>query len=103
MSVLFTTSLLVSLGVLAQASPWWEHYDTSDTYLCPQIGRVRLERNDAQASLISRGYRSTGFREASALPGLHYRNERMTLIVRGDILTIDQQPGKIECTRTERV
>ena len=96
-------SLLMCLALLAQASPWWEHYDSSDTFLCPNRGRVLLERNDAQASLISGGSRATYFRESSTLPGLRYHNRGTTLILRGDILTLEQLPSRIDCTRTERV
>jgi hypothetical protein len=95
--------LLVTLGLLSQGSPWWEHYDSSETFLCPRLGRVVLERNEAQASLLAGGVRSTGFREDSNLPGLRYSNERMTLILRGDLLTIEQRPSRMDCTRTERV
>jgi len=98
-----TTSLLLALTLLGQGSPWWEHYDTRETFLCPRLGRVQIERNDAQASLLAGGARSTGFRDDSPLPGLRYRNPRMTLILRGDILTIEQRSNRIECTRTERV
>ncbi|MEB3321018.1 MAG: hypothetical protein VKI63_08785 [Cyanobium sp.] len=96
-------SLLLGLGLLSQGSPWWENYDSSDTYLCPQLGRVVVERNEAQASLLAGGTRSTGFRDNADLPGLRYSNERLTLILRGDLLTIEQRPSRIECTRTERV
>ncbi|MFQ6537310.1 MULTISPECIES: hypothetical protein [Aphanothece] len=96
-------SLLLSLALLAQGSPWWEHYDSSETFLCPNQGRVRVERNDAQASLISGGSRSTYFRERSELAGIRYTNRRTTLILRGDILTLEQLPSRIDCTRTEQV
>jgi hypothetical protein len=95
--------LVLSLGLLAQGSPWWEHYETTDTFLCPRLGRVMLERNASQASLIAGGYRSTMFRDDANLPGTRYRNERMTLILRGDILSIQQPRSQIECTRTDRV
>jgi hypothetical protein len=95
--------LLLTATVLAQASPWWEHYDTSESFLCPRLGRVQLERNNAQASLISGGARTTAFRDNSPLPGLRYTNPRLTLIVQGDLLTIEQLPSRIQCTRTERV
>lgn len=95
--------LLVALSLVAQFSPWWEHYDTRETFLCPRLGRVVVERNDAQAALISGGFRSTGFRDNSGLNGIRYRNEQMTLILRGDLLTIEQRPSRIECTRTEQV
>jgi hypothetical protein len=95
--------LLLALSLLAQFSPWWEQYDSRETFVCPRLGRVVLERNDAQAALISGGYRSTGFRDNSGLSGIRYRNEQMTLILRGDLLTIEQRPSRIECTRTEQV
>ena len=95
--------LLVALSLVAQFSPWWEHYDTRETFQCPRLGRVTLERNDAQASLIAGGVRSTGFRDDSGLTGIRYRNEQITLILKGDLLTIEQRPTRIECTRTEQV
>ena len=95
--------LLLTASLLAQASPWWEHYDSRDSFLCPRLGRVQLERNNAQASLISGRSRTTAFRDDSPLPGLRYTNQRMTLILQGDLLTIEQLPSRIECTRTERV
>jgi len=95
--------LLLALSLLAQSSPWWEQYDSRETYVCPRLGRVVLERNDAQAALITGGFRSTGFRNDRELSGIRYRNERMTLILRGEVLTIEQRPSRIECTRTEQV
>lgn len=95
--------LLVASTLLAQSSPWWEHYETRDRFLCPRLGAVQLERNNAQASLISGGFRTTAFREDSPLPGIRYVNPRMTLILQGDLLTIEQLPSRIRCTRTERV
>ncbi len=95
--------LLLALSLLTQSSPWWEQYESRDTFLCPRLGRVVLERNDAQAALITGGFRSTGFRDNSGLSGIRYRNEQFTLILRGDMLTIDQRPNRIECTRTEQV
>ena len=96
-------TLLLAFTLLAQASPWWENYDKSESFLCPNRGRVVLERNDSQASLLSGGYRSTYFREDSQLPGLRYRNQRSTLILKGDILTLEQLPMRVDCTRTEQV
>ena len=95
--------LLLVLTLMAQSSPWWEQYDSRETFVCPRLGQVIVERNDAQAALIAGGYRSTGFRDNSGLNGIRYRNERMTLILRGDLLTIEQRPSRIECTRSEQV
>lgn len=96
-------SLLLSMLLLSQFSPWWENYDSTESFICPSKGRVLVERNDSQASLISGGTRATYFRESSQLPGLRYRNRGRTLILRGDILTLEQLPSRIDCTRTERV
>lgn len=95
--------LLLAASMLVQASPWWEHYDSSDSFLCPRLGRVKLERNNAQASLIAGRFRTTAFRNDSTLPGIRYANPRMTLILQGDLLTIEQLPSRIQCTRTEQV
>jgi hypothetical protein len=95
--------LLLALTLVAQFSPWWEQYDSRETFVCPRLGRVVVERNDAQAALIAGGYRSTGFRDNNGLNGIRYRNEQMTLILRGDLLTIEQRPSRIECTRSEQV
>jgi hypothetical protein len=84
-------------------SPWWEDYGITEQFLCPDQRRVTLERNDAQASLIAGRFRSTLFREASDLPGLRYRNEQMTLILKGDVLTMEQLSHRLECLRTEQV
>jgi len=88
---------------LAMGSPWWEDYGITEQFLCPDQRRVTLERNDSQASLIAGRFRSTLFREASDLPGLRYRNEQMTLILKGDVLTMEQLSRRLECLRTEQV
>jgi hypothetical protein len=103
MAVPVSHLLLLTASVLAQASPWWEQYDSRDSFLCPRLGRVQLERNNAQASLTSSRFRTTAFRDDSPLPGLRYTNPRLTLILQGDLLTIEQLPSRIQCTRTERV
>ena len=90
-------------STLAMGSPWWEDYSITEQFLCPDQRRVTLERNDAQASLIAGRFRSTLFREASDLPGLRYRNEQMTLILKGDVLTMEQLSHRLECLRTEQV
>ena len=90
-------------STLAMGSPWWEDYGITEQFLCPDQRRVTLERNDAQASLIAGRFRSTLFREASDLPGLRYRNKQMTLILKGDVLTMEQLSHRLECLRTEQV
>lgn len=100
--VMFPLSLL-ALSLLSMGSPWWEDYGITEQFLCPNARRVTLERNDAQASLIAGRFRSTLFREASDLPGIHYRNDQMTLVLKGDVLTMEQQSRRLECLRTEQV
>ena len=92
-----------SAGLVAMGSPWWEDYGITERFLCPNERRVTVERNEAQASLITGRFRSTLFREASDLPGIRYRNEQMTLILKGDVLTMEQQSRRLDCLRTEQV
>ncbi|MEB3266000.1 MAG: hypothetical protein VKN13_05225 [Cyanobacteriota bacterium] len=94
---------LAPAPLLAMGSPWWEDYDTQERFLCSDRRELVLERNDAQASLLSERQRTTLFREASDLPGLRYRNEWMTVILRGDELTLEQLPSRLTCQRTESV
>ena len=90
-------------------SPWWEDYGINDTYLCPGDGRIVVERNEAQASLITGQSRTTLFRQTEPAPGEEaimgtvYRNELLTLILRGDQLIIEQLPKRTSCMRTESV
>ncbi|WP_438982266.1 hypothetical protein [Vulcanococcus sp.] len=92
--------LLISL--LAVSSPWWEDYDTRDRFLCGDQGSVVVERNDAQASLISGRSRFTLFRVASSQPGLRFATDGMELILWGDNLTLEQGRRKLQCTRTDQ-
>ena len=91
--------------LLAQAmhSPWWEDYAIRDRYLCRPEGSVVLERNDSQASLIQGRYRTTFFRESSDEPGLRYSGDGMRLILKGDELTLERLPQRIQCLRTDQV
>ena len=91
------------IAALAMGSPWWEQYELRETYLCPERGALVLERNDAQASLLAGRFRSTLFREPSELPGIRYTNAAMRLILRGDVLTLEQLPLRLECLRTDNV
>ena len=96
-------AMLLSSPVLAMQSPWWENYDQRDEYICPRKGPIVLERNDSQASLLNDGVRSTFFREPSSGLGVRYRNDRTTLILRGDELTVEQLPQRLVCVRTADV
>ncbi|MFM7455103.1 MAG: hypothetical protein ACKO2W_00725 [Vulcanococcus sp.] len=84
-------------------SPWWEDYDIKERYLCTEKGGVMLERNGAQAALISGGSRATLFREPNDAPALIYRNDHLRVILRGDELTVERFPLKISCVRSEEV
>jgi hypothetical protein len=90
------------LPLLALSSPWWEGYDIRERFLCGPQGGLVVERNDAQASLISGNVRYTLFREASSQPGLIFQNEAMTLTLWGDSLTLEQGRRKLQCTRTDQ-
>ncbi|MCS5705432.1 MAG: hypothetical protein VKN17_02405 [Cyanobacteriota bacterium] len=93
-------SLLAPLA-LAMGSPWWEQYEVRDTYLCSDRGRLVVERNDAQASVLTGRFRTTLFRENSELPGLRYANDMLRLVIRGDVLSVEQESQKVECLRTD--
>ena len=93
-------SLLAPL-TLAMGSPWWEQYEVRDIYLCSDRGRLVVERNEAQASLLSGRFRTTLFRENSELPGLRYANDMLRLVIRGDVLSVEQESQKVECLRTD--
>ena len=90
------------MSVLALSSPWWEDYDIRDRFLCGDQGSVVVERNDAQASLISGRSRFTLFRVASSQPGLRFATDGMELILWGDNLTLEQGRRKLQCTRTDQ-
>ena len=94
---------LLAAALLSMGSPWWEDYGITEQFICPDQIRVTLERNDAQASLLTGRFRSTMFREASDLSGIRYRNEQLTLVLRGDVLTMEQQFRRLECLRTDQV
>ncbi|WP_255007685.1 hypothetical protein [Cyanobium sp. ATX 6F1] len=107
---LFATSFsaalvpLLAAPGLAMTSPWWEDYAIKTRYLCRGEGVLVVERNDAQASIISGRFRTTLFRESSDLAGLRYKtSEGMRLILNGDELTIEQLPQRVQCLRTEEV
>jgi membrane-bound inhibitor of C-type lysozyme len=84
-------------------SPWWEQYEQRDTYRCPDRRMLVVERNEAQASLLSGGSRSTLFREQGEGSALRYQSGRLRLILRGDELTLEQLPQRLTCIRTEEV
>ena len=90
------------LSLLALSSPWWEGYDIRERFLCGDQGVLVVERNDAQASLISGRSRFTLFRVASSQPGVRYGSDAMELILWGDNLTLEQGRRKMQCTRTDQ-
>ena len=91
--------------LIAQAmqSPWWEDYGIKDRYLCHDKGMLVIERNQSQASMISGGYRRTFFRLQSNEPGVRYSSDDMDMILRGDELTLEQLPMRIQCLRVDQV
>ncbi|MEB3321507.1 MAG: hypothetical protein VKI81_01645 [Synechococcaceae cyanobacterium] len=97
-------SPLLGFGpALAMSSPWWEDYEQRDRYLCSDQATIVVERNDAQAAVLTGRHRSTLFREPSAAPGLRYSNDLMRLILRGDELTLERLPLRLTCIRTDEV
>ena len=108
-SLLLHSLLAGPLPPVAMGSPWWEDYAIKETYQCAESGQVVLERNDAQASLITGRYRTTLFRaqqrsgDSEPILGIVYRNDEMTLILRGDQLILEQLPSRTSCMRTESV
>jgi hypothetical protein len=97
------SALLAGQSARAMGSPWWENYDTRESFLCRDNNKVVLERNDAQAALISGRSSTTLFRESSDLPGLRYGNDSLRLILRGDELTVEQLPQRVLCLRVDQV
>lgn len=96
--------LLPGLATGATAgSPWWEGYTSKDTYLCRDRGQLVLERNDAQAALISGGQRRTLFRQSGDQPALVFAGEGLRVILREDELTLEQGARQLHCQRTEQV
>ncbi|MFO0014990.1 MAG: hypothetical protein ACK52U_00315 [Synechococcaceae cyanobacterium] len=107
------STTLLSLGfalfshtLVGFSSPWWEQYDAKEKYLCSDRAVVTLERNDSQASMFTRGMRTTLFRDANIHSGLLYRNDMLMVMLKGDELTLDQSKldpfnPKLTCLRTE--
>jgi len=93
----------IGASPLAMTSPWWEDYDVKERYLCTEKGGVVLERNASQAALISGGSVTTLFREPAPGPEVVYRTDSLTVILRGDELTLERLPMKITCVRSEQV
>jgi hypothetical protein len=93
---------LVAATQLVMSSPWWEDYDLKERFLCGEQGVLVVERNDAQASLISGRSRFTLFRVASSQPGLHYGGDGMELTLWGDSLTLEQGRRTLQCSRTDQ-
>ena len=94
--------LLAAAASVAVSSPWWEDYDVRERFLCGDRGVLVVERNDAQASLISGRNRFTLFRVASSNPGMRFASDGMELILWGDALTLEQGRRTLQCTRTDQ-
>jgi hypothetical protein len=52
--------------------------------------------------VLSGRFRTTLFRENSDLPGLRYGDDRMRVIIRGDVLTLEQLPDRFDCMRSQQ-
>jgi hypothetical protein len=98
---LLLAPFLLAGPAAAMSSPWWENYDLRDRYLCSDQGTIVVERNDAQASILTGRSRTTLFREKVGGPAIRYRNDLTRLILRGDELTLERLPFKLTCVRTE--
>lgn len=84
-------------------SPWWENYELKQTYRCADSSELLLERNDSQASMYHRGYKTNLFRDQKAFALTRYTNERLSLVLSGDELTIEDLLSKTRCHRLEQV
>ena len=51
--------------------------------------------------MLSSQFRATLFRENSDLPGLRYGDDRMRVIIRWDVLTLEQLPDRFDCMRSQ--
>ncbi|MCP9774660.1 hypothetical protein KBY58_08850 [Cyanobium sp. HWJ4-Hawea] len=94
---------LAAISTIAMGSPWWEDYGKSEIFLCPNQLSLVIERNDVQASVLSGRFRTTLFREQSDLPGLRFGDDQMRLILRGDVLTMEERNNRFDCMRSQEV
>lgn len=96
-------TLLFPLTLQAGISPWWEDYESKQIYRCGDSSESLLEHNDHQASLYHRGYKSNLFRDQKAYALKRYTNERLSVVLNGDELIIEDLLSKTRCQRTEQV
>jgi hypothetical protein len=102
--------LVLAVGLLSATSvalggpsPWWEHYESKQTFRCGDSSELLLERNDSQASVYHRGYKTNLFRDLKAFALHRYANERLSVVLNGDELIIEDLLSKTRCHRTEQV
>ena len=95
-------SVLVPSTAAAGPSPWWEHYERSDSYRCGEEEKVLIERNDSQASLYMRGYRMNLFRDQQTPLLKRYSNSQFSLTIRGDEVEIEDLISRRLCQRFEQ-
>ena len=98
----FLLSVMVPTAAVAGPSPWWEHYDRSDSYRCGEEEKVLIERNDSQASLYMRGYRMNLFRDQQTPLLKRYSNSQFSLTIRGDEVEIEDLISRRLCQRFEQ-
>ncbi|MEN9878395.1 MAG: hypothetical protein RLZZ158_1434 [Cyanobacteriota bacterium] len=99
--------IVLSLGpavpCLAGPSPWWENYELEEQYRCTDDSGLLLERNASQASLYRNGYKTNLFRDQRNSLVTRYSNERLTLTVNGDEITIEDLLTRTRCHRFQQV
>ena len=98
----FLLSVMVPTAAVAGPSPWWEHYERSDSYRCGEEEKVLIERNDSQASLYMRGYRMNLFRDQQTPLLKRYSNSQFSLTIRGDEVEIEDLISRRLCQRFEQ-
>jgi len=94
---------LFPITLQAGISPWWEHYEIKQIFRCGDSSELLLEHNDHQASLYHQGYKSNLFRDQKAFALKRYANERLSVVLNGDELIIEDLLSKTRCQRTEQV
>ena len=100
-------ALLLSWGPampsLAGPSPWWENYELEEQYRCTDESGLLLERNASQASLYRNGYKINLFRDQRTSLVTRYSNDRLTLTLNGDEITIEDLLTSTRCHRFQQV
>ena len=99
--LLAAAALLLPQAALAGPSPWWEHYERQDEYQCGE-DKLLMERNDDQASIYMRGYKTNLFRDKGSPLLKRYKNEQFKLTIRGDVIELEDLLSVRQCQRYEQ-